>query len=138
MQMIGGGAAFGASLGGLPGAVIGATVGGVADQGMELGKVTEGWGGFGALLTGGFTGLDEYQNKKAKERRVAQDAADGAAGGANAPGAVSAADLSRGVADGMAARTLQVKVVNAKDFSTPAATGPVVPPTGRSHPHPTR
>ncbi len=98
-SLIGGGALLGASLGGLPGAVIGATVGGVTDQAMSLGNVTEGIGGFGALLTGGFTGLDEYQNKKAKERRVAQDAAE--SGGANAPGAVSAADLSRGVADGM-------------------------------------
>jgi hypothetical protein len=128
-SLIGGGALAGASLGGLPGAVIGATLGGVTDQAMDLGKVTEGWGGFGALLSGGFGGLDEYQNKKAKERRAAADAASPNAANAQP---MDATALSRGVADGMAAKTLQVKVVNAKDFASPANTGPRVDNAGRA------
>jgi hypothetical protein len=133
-SLIGGGALAGASLGGPLGAVIGAGAGLVTDQAMDLGKVTEGWGGFGALLTGGFQGLDEYQNKKAKERRAAEDKAEGGGGVAANQQPIDPSALSRGVADGMAARTLQVKVVNAKDFSTPSNTGPRVSPAGRSNP----
>lgn len=133
-SLIAGGALAGATLGGPLGAMIGASVGGVTDQAMDLGKVTEGWGGFGALLTGGFSGLDEYQNKTARARRASADAE--AAGAGSAQGAVESADIARGVADGMSAKTLQVKVVNAKDFSTPAATGPVVPAAGRAPAHP--
>lgn len=134
---IGGGAAFGASLGGPMGALAGATLGAVVDQAQDLGKATEGWGGTWegtkSLFSGDgfFKGVDEYQNKQAKHRRMVEDQA--AAGGAPAnQQPLDSAALSRGVADGMAARTLQVKVVNAKDFATSENKGPRVDPAGRS------
>jgi hypothetical protein len=129
-SLIGAGALAGGSLAGPAGAAAGAALGLAGGLGQDLGNRTEGWGGFGALLSGGFTGLDEYQNKKAKERRAAADAAGAADGTAANQQPLDAGALSRGVADGMAARTLQVKVVNAKDFATP--TGPKVPAAGRA------
>lgn len=129
-SLIGGGAAFGAYLGGPLGALAGGAVGAAADQAQDLGKVTEGWGGAWALATGGFDGLDEYQNKQAKRRRMVEDQAAGGAPANQQP--LDSAALSRGVADGMAARTLQVKVVNAKDFATSENKGPNVSPAGRS------
>lgn len=132
-----GGAAFGGQLGGGVGAAAGFGVAMAVDQAQDLSKYTEGWGGVGALLTGGFDGLDDYQNKSAKKRRMVEDNA--LAAGASPEEASAKANggrfdpamLSQGVADGIAARTLKVQVVNAKDFATPAVVGPKVDPAGR-------
>lgn len=137
---VGGGAAFGGQLLGPYGALAGASLGAATDQAQQLAKESGGWGGVGAGIGGIFTdgsyskGVDDYQNARAKQRRMVEDKA--AAGGAPAnQQPVDPAALSRGVADGMASRTLQVKVVNAKDFG-PTAAGPTVGPDGRAPKNP--
>ncbi len=142
-----GGAAFGGQLAGPWGAAAGAATGAAVDQAQNLARYTEGWGGIGAGVEGLFTkgsffdGVDDYQNQQAKKRRMVED--DAVAHGASPEEAAAKAQgkafdqaaLSQGVADGMAARTLKVQVVNAKDFATAApATGPKVGAAGRAAP----
>jgi len=125
---VGGGIGFGGQLAGPWGAAAGATTGLAIDQQQKLDKESAGVGFWGTIFGGGFGEVDRRMNEQAKARA----AADGGAAPNQQP--VDPTLFTRGIADGIATKTLRVQVVNPKDFAGNGLAPPRVSPDGRSAP----